>query len=175
MELTDILVHDDFFDLDLQKDIFIKLCLSGWTYTGGGETNVSGTKELSDSRFWHLENLERDEYYNTFLYEKIYQKINIKFSGVNRIYANGQTACQGGNPHTDDGDFTFLYYPCLEWKNEWQGNLVFMNDSADEVVSTVTYKPNRAVLFPTNIVHYADAPSRFFKGLRISLAYKLWN
>ena len=44
-----------------------------------------------------------------------------------------------------------------------------------KLYKTVSYKPNRAVLFPAKIIHYADAPSRFFNGLRISLAYKLWN
>ena len=43
-----------------------------------------------------------------------------------------------------------------------------------ETSRIVSYKPNRAVLFPGSIWHYADAPSRFFNGLRISLAYKLW-
>lgn len=41
------------------------------------------------------------------------------------------------------------------------------------VVQTVQYRPNRALLFPANLVHYAEAPSERFTGLRVSLAYKL--
>ena len=51
---------------------------------------------------------------------------------------------------------------------------MFMNES-DEVIRVVEHKANRAVLFPGTIKHYADAPHRWFNGLRISLAYKLWK
>ena len=47
------------------------------------------------------------------------------------------------------------------------------NEKEDEVSKIVTYKPNRAVIFPSNIVHYADAPHKLYNGLRVSLAYKL--
>ena len=40
------------------------------------------------------------------------------------------------------------------------------------MVKTITYKPNRAVLFSANILHYAGAPHRLHIGLRTSLAYK---
>tara|TARA_B100001113_G_C20806941_1_gene490750 strand:+ start:77 stop:604 length:528 start_codon:yes stop_codon:yes gene_type:complete len=158
-------VYDNFFPIDLQKKIFEKIFNSGWNYTGGST--------VYKSSFWHVDELEKDEYFSSFLYDKICQKLNITFRGFERIYANGQTACQHGTPHTDDGDMTFLYYPNFEWDLTWDGNLFFCNE--DEIIQTVNYKPNRAVLFPANIIHYASAPSRFYTGLRISLAYKLWN
>ena len=55
-----------------------------------------------------------------------------------------------------------------------QGHLVFLNGNT-EVDKMVTYKPNRAVIFPASVMHYGDAPHRKFNGLRISLAYKLWR
>ena len=99
----------------------------------------------------------------------------IKDFCIKRIYANGQTANQCGNPHYDDGDMTFIYYPNPDWKLEDQGHLIFLK-SDDEVSNVVTYKSNRAILFSSSIKHYSDAPHRLFSGLRISLAYKLlWN
>ena len=44
----------------------------------------------------------------------------------------------------------------------------------DEIEKIITYKPNRGVLFPSNLYHYAMAPHRFFTGMRISLAYKFF-
>merc|ERR1712159_947250 len=61
------------------------------------------------------------------------------------------------------------------WYPNWQGHLIFFDKDGDEVSKIVEHKANRAVLFPGTIKHYADAPSRFFNGLRISLAYKLWK
>ena len=160
----DISVYDDFFPIDIQKEIFHKLMTShAWSYTGGGEI----------SRFWHVDGLENDDYFSSFLYDKICQNLNKKFSAFSRIYANGQTSCQYGVPHIDDGDMTFLYYPNLEWQLTWQGGLFFIKNN--EIYKTITYKRNRAVLFPAKIKHYADAPSRLYNELRISLAYKLWN
>ena len=169
MQLNDIMVYDDFFPIDIQEEIFNKIMTSGWSYTGGG----GGIGEEGFSRFWHVDGLEKDYYFSSFLYNKICQKLNMTFSGFERIYANGQTACQYGTPHTDDGDMTFLYYPNLEWGLTWQGGLFFIKNG--EIDRTITYKPNRAVLFPAKIKHYADAPSRLYNELRISLAYKLWN
>ena len=153
-------VYDDFFPEEIHHQIYTFLMdTGGWKLHGGCSTN----------RFWHFDDLEQIEYFNDFLYKEIITKLNKKFSKFNRIYANGQTAGQCGTSHTDDGDFTFLYYPCLEWKLEWEGHLVFPTD--DRIIK---YKPNRAVLFSGNQLHYANAPNRCYNDLRISLAYKLW-
>ena len=80
----------------------------------------------------------------------------------------------------------------MEWKFNWGGHLTFldiMNESEDEfdrieeeimdstyfpvTTNSITYVPNRAILFPGNIWHYAHPPHRTFDGLRVSLAYKL--
>ena len=157
-----IKVFDDFLSEDVQKEVYELLLRPKWHLKGG----------TSDNPFWHMDNLEEEDYFNTFLFEKIKEVLDLKDGvRVRRIYANGQTAGQCGSPHKDDGDFTFLYYPNLEWKVEDQGHLFFFKD--EEVSRVIQYKPNRALVFPAKIMHYADAPSRFYNGLRISLAYKL--
>ena len=147
----------------------------GWRLHGGCPTN----------RFWHFDGLEEIDYFNDFLYKEIRARLNVlyhqpskfwknkKISGFDRIYANGQTAGQCGTPHTDDGDLTFLYYPNPEWGTDYQGHLIFLNTADSEVDRIVEYKSNRALLFDGKVPHYADAPSRCYNDLRISLAYKL--
>ena len=159
-------VYDDFFDDDIHQEVYSKLMRPNWGISG----NNPGKLEI----FWHYEGLENEEYFSEYLYEKICNKLDTEFKGFERIYANGQTAGQYGTPHYDDGDLTFLYYPSPVWDTNWQGHLMFMDEN-DEVVRVVEHKPNRAVLFSADIWHYADAPSRFYNGLRISLAYKLWK
>ena len=133
-----------------------------------------------------------DNYFSDYLKDIITSKLDLDDVECLRIYANGQTAGQSGYPHTDDGHFTFLYFP-NDWQIDWEGHLHFINRSGpeyeetqewddwnldknklktDEVVKTITYKPNRAVLFSANILHYAGAPHRLHVGLRTSLAYK---
>ena len=65
-----------------------------------------------------------------------------------------------------------LYYPNPRWKPSWGGALHFFDDDG-ATVHAVDYKPNRAVFFPADLVHAAEAPSAEFPGLRVSLAYKL--
>jgi len=159
-----IQIYDDFFPRELQEEILNKLMEPHWHLRGGNDHNL----------FWHYDHLDQQEYFNEFLYKKICAKLGKKFSGISRIYANGQTACQGGTPHQDnDADITFLYYPSLHWQPVMGGHLMFLdNDGFEDRI--VQHKANRSVLFPGKLWHYASAPSRFYVGLRISLAYKLW-
>ena len=159
-------VYDNFFSKEIHLEIFNRLKQPRWGISGG-------TKRKPEI-FWHFDGLEKENYFSEFIFNLICKNLNRKFSGVNRIYANGQTAGQCGTPHKDDGDLTFLYYPSDMWDLKWQGHLIFL-DEMGEGDKIVIHKPNRAVLFDGKQKHYADAPSRFFNGLRISLAYKLWN
>jgi hypothetical protein len=161
-DVGSIKVYDDFFQESIRDKIFHYLMRPKWSLNGGRD----------DNRFWHMNNLENEDYFSVYLYDKICKNLNLTDHKIVRIYANGQTAGQSGVPHPDDGDYTLLYYPNPEWELEWQGHLTFLdlNWNPDKVVA---YKPNRMVCFPAKTIHYANAPSRYFNGLRISLAYKL--
>ncbi len=174
-------VYDDFFSEEIHKEVWDLMCRPKWNYTGGDEGNL----------FWHMNRLHEEEYFNNYLYNIILEKLRIPFQGVNRIYANGQTAGQCGTPHTDDGDLTFLYFPNPEWEVNWEGHTTFLNvagprfmtegwqdwefpfDEPYDISQVVSYKPNRAILFPSHIAHYSNAPHRLFNGLRVSIAFKL--
>ena len=91
-----------------------------------------------------------------------------------RVYANGHTFGQGGQPHKDDlrdDTYTLLYYPMPEWRREWEGETVFYD--GDEIVRAWLPAPNRALLFDSRIDHQGRPPSRAFGGLRVTIAFKL--
>ena len=155
-------VYDNFFGDHIHKEIFNKLYHSHNWHVSGGDSN-------KPEIFWHIEDLQDDEYFSNYLFRIIKDNIGETYR-YERIYANGQTAGQCGTSHVDDGDLTFLYYPSPRWELSWQGHLIFAGEER-----IIEYKPNRAVLFDAKLPHYADAPSRFFGNLRISLAYKLWK
>ena len=182
-------VVNDLFEKKLHDKIFNTLRQSKWTYNGGSKNNP----------FWHADFLEDNEFFSKYLHDIIVKKFNIVNSKCIRIYANGQTAGMNGEPHIDDGHVTFLYFANQIWNVNWDGHLAFLNTSGkmyngdeygnvgrdwmdckfdaspdDEIEKVITYKPNRGVLFPSNLFHYAMAPHRFFTGLRMSLAYKFF-
>ena len=94
---------------------------------------------------------------------------------VLRQYANGHTYGQGGRPHQDDareGTYTLLYYPMPEWRRDWEGETMFYDHTGD-IVHAVLPLPNRAVFFDSRIGHAGRPPSRYFLGLRVTIAFKL--
>lgn len=182
--MIDIRVIDNFFTPEIHHKINSLMNRPKWKLTGGNKRN----------RFWHMNHLHNEEYFSNYLFQIIQSKLKIN-TKISRIYANGQTAGQNGFTHSDsfnDGSLTFLYYPNIEWKFNWGGHLTFLDiisksedmyDKIEEEIidstyfpvttNCITYVPNRGVLFPANIWHYAHPPHRTFDGLRVSLAYKL--
>jgi hypothetical protein len=121
--------------------------------------------------FWQLDKLEFDTFFNPYLVNKI-KELTGDDLVINKIYMNGQNACHQGNLH-EDSDWgeqgkTFLIYCNPEWNIEWGGGTYFeQNDTV------INYKPYRAVYFNHNIKHFSMPVSRFFNGLRVTLAFKL--
>ena len=167
--LNQIKVFDNFFSEEIQDLILESLSRPKWSFNGG---------DSDISPFWHMRDLEEEDFYNHYLLNIIENSVGKQFDVIN-IYANGQTAGQSGCPHIDTGDYTFLYYPTLDWDNTMGGSLFFLNvigenNSPDsEIIKTVSYKTNRAVFFPCNIAHYSNAPDRHYNGIRLSVAWKL--
>tara|TARA_R100000742_G_C4243902_1_gene63109 strand:+ start:199 stop:789 length:591 start_codon:yes stop_codon:yes gene_type:complete len=183
--LNNIRVIDNFFTEEIHHEISKLMDRPKWRLRGGN----------SENRFWHMDDLQSEDYFSHYLFEIIQYRFEIN-TKIKRIYANGQTAGQNGTAHADsDDDFsmTFLYYCNLEWKFVWGGHLTFLDMKSDcrdtskkirkeihestycpvNITNSLSYVPNRAILFPSNIWHYAHPPHRTFTGLRTSLAYKL--
>lgn len=125
----------------------------------------------SDKKFWYME-LSNDEFFSKLFLDriKILVKKNFKLS---RVYANGQTFGLDSEWHTDstaNDAYTFLYYSNNFWDLSWGGETVF---SVGNNLIHVMPKPNKAIFFPSNILHYGKSPSRDFSGLRTTVAFKL--
>ena len=77
-------VYDNFFPKEIHEEVFEKLLEPGWRFRGGSLRNT----------FWHYDGLDQQDYFTDFLYRMICERLNKTFKSVERIYANGQTACQ---------------------------------------------------------------------------------
>ena len=160
-----IKVFDNFLPKEELNKINELLERPMWSFTGGG---VSDDDSFT-SRMWHMDNLEKDDYFVSLFY---LIKDKLKINGqLLRCYANGQTATQSGVPHKDDGDTTILYFP-TPWAHYIGGHLHFYGEG---LTDTIEYKQNRLVLFPANLTHYAGAPDKTYRDLRVSLAFKVKN
>jgi len=82
-----------------------------------------------------------------------------------RIYCNAHTHGIEPHLHTDDGDFTMIYYPRMDWENEWGGGTL-VNETL------VPYAGNRLVVFTANLPHKAMPVSRECYQLRTCVVFK---
>jgi hypothetical protein len=86
---------------------------------------------------------------------------------VKRVGVNGQTAGTDSHWHIDgpQGHTSLIHFSSPVWNEEWGGALVV----GDDVVS---YKPNRAVIFDSSLLHCPFTPTKPNK-LRISIGLHL--
>ena len=82
-----------------------------------------------------------------------------------RIYCNAPTFGIAPHLHVDDGQFTMIYYPILDWKPEWGGGTLIKDKLVD-------YVGNRLVIFDADYPHKAMSISRECDDLRTNVVFK---
>lgn len=136
----------------------------GWEFSG-----MSNDYDLT---FWYKE-LMHVEFFRKTFYNRILELTGERLE-IQRLYANGQTYGLPGSLHQDDpsdDSYTFLYYANPHWEIQWGGQTVFYKNEIEQCA--VEYTPNSAILFKGNIPHAGLEPTRHYKGLRMTVAFKL--
>ena len=82
-----------------------------------------------------------------------------------RIYCNAHTHGIEPHLHVDDGDFTMIYYPRMDWKKEWSGGTL-----VDDTL--VPYAGNKLIVFTASLPHKAMPVSRECYQLRTCVVFK---
>jgi hypothetical protein len=169
----DVKEYFDFFDQEDFEEIQGKTGYgSRWTF---GHTSLGkGHPEYhTNTPFWKIDFAE-DPFVCDHLLNKIQKKLNTRFR-LQHAYANGHTFGQDGSIHVDaqtDNGRTLLLYVNPKWHPMLGGETNFyINDGG---VHGVFPKENKAVLFPGKIPHCAAPCTRHFKGLRVTVAWKLF-
>ena len=106
---------------------------------------------------------------NLMHYGKLQEKYDI--NTYRRIYFNGHVYGMEPLRHKDDGDFTMIYYPRLDWKKEWGGGTAVWKDGND-ISKLADYKGNRLIVFPARNHHQAQPVSRECHQLRPVIVFK---
>jgi hypothetical protein len=135
----------------------------------------SNSQDPNASLFWQMSGLENDEFFSKYLLNKIEELTGDKFK-VERIYFNGHNACSQGNQHTDsphDNGRTFLVYCNRVWNFEHGGGTSILNENRE--VETYFPYPKSAIYFKHNQIHLANPIGKDFKGIRVTLAFKLYK
>jgi len=113
-----------------------------------------------------------------------HKKYNVE--GYERIYCNAHTHGLEPHIHSDDGDFTLIYYPRMDWETEWGGGtaiykeIINSNKSPDykkefanlEIDKHINYRGNRLIVFDAYLPHQAQPVSRECYELRTCVVFK---
>ena len=117
-------------------------------------------KEECDAASYDWAHSLFDMFVNKFDFKSKYDVVDYE-----RIYCNAHTHGIEPHLHIDDGDFTMIYYPRIDWKKEWGGGTL-----VDETL--VPYAGNRLVVFTANLPHKAMPVSRECYQLRTCVVFK---
>ena len=129
------------------------------------------SNENDQLKFW-FHDLSNNKFYTEEFFNIIKNLIKIDVELV-RVYANGQTYGLPGYMHIDseeENNLTVIYYANHVWNPEWGGHTVI---TADDGIASVLPSGNTAIVFPGNIPHVANEPTRHCPVLRTTVAFKL--
>ena len=96
-----------------------------------------------------------------------------KIENFKRLYMNAHTHGIEPHIHRDDGDFTMIYYPRIDWDKEWGGGTVVWDENYD-VEQHVAYKGNRLMVFPAHCLHSAQPVHKWCMELRTCVVFKTY-
>ena len=134
------------------------------------------------NKHWHTfcgyEKIEPEYSFLESIWETAKRKYNFKekykVESFKRVYCNAHTHGIEPHLHHDDGDFTMIYYPIIDWKPEWLGGTVIWNEQKNEIEKYVNYIGNRLFVFDASLPHQAMAVSRQCYNLRTCVVFKTY-
>jgi len=158
----------------LQTPELINQCdsiLRGFGWKFGFKSDVGDESYQSNIPFWKLP-LDEEPFFTSILFDILKERTDKDFELL-EVYCNGQTYGQDGHPHIDNvhGEtHTFLYYANQNWNLTWGGQTVFLVNGNRIGIDP---RPNTAILFTTDLMHYGEAYNQFCRDLRMTVCYKL--
>ena len=144
-----------------------------WNYQNQANRNAfgKGTHRFFGANFYPEPDVVRDDFWINnswmkFLWEAVSKHLNVK-GEIQSVRANLQVAGQDGTWHKDGEDLkALIYFPNIQWRPEWGGNLDIKENESYE------YVPGRIIYMDGSKDHRANAPLIKNKA-RISLVYNI--
>ena len=135
------------------------------------------------NKHWHTfcghETIEEPYSFINYIWDTAKYKYNFeqkyKVTNFKRVYCNAHTHGIEPHLHHDDGDFTMIYYPILDWEPEWLGGTALWNTQKTEIEKYVNYIGNRLFVFDAKLNHQAMSVSRQCYRLRTCIVFKTYR
>ena len=171
--MDDIIVIDNFLS---QEELMKITSLSTykneeWTIQKSwNDTDKHPLKDIDFNGTFLNKNLKDNEYYTSYLFNKIKKFFNYNYKLVD-VYLNGNEPLRDGSFHIDgDADRTVILY-ITPWKASFGGFTHFLKSEKEHSVIAPLY--GRMINFNSNIPHKAYSFSNQNCPMRVTAAFKL--
>lgn len=180
----EIMVLDDFLPPDLYQNL--EWSVANETLSYGIRSNsrtdphghwsrrfvTAGHSNLADVAYL-LEGVE--EFAALHAAWNFIQRTRLNDNVLLRCYLNGYTYGTDGYFHSDSSrpdEQTLIVFMNPEWDPDWAGETVFLDERRD-IIRSVLPRRNRAVIFPSRLLHAGRGVSRKCVALRQTLVFKV--
>lgn len=164
-----LVVYDDLFSYHERKDWFVFVKDSVYKVNGSEDISYFNQPLQLYSSF-SKQDLNNMGLANSEGFRKVAEEHSLYKREIRQIRVNLSPASERNNVHTDGNRLTLLYYCNLDWKLDWGGHTLFMDDKLSEAEYTCLYKPGRIVLFDGSIPHMILNPTNAAEVHRFSFA-----
>jgi hypothetical protein len=161
-----ITVYDDYFTQFEKQNYLYFLTQSLYRITGSD--SFSDEKQYQIFSSYSTNDLSQMGLLNSPGFAKISQNHNFDKMKLMQIRVNLGTPFEKNKVHCDENGVTFLYYANLEWKLDYNGHTLFMNDDLTDAEYTCLFKPGRVVVFDGTIPHMIMPPTTNAYGHRFT-------
>ena len=172
-------IFDDVLEPHVAEYIQNEIRKVYWKY------DYNSNKKIGIQPHWHVfcgeneeEVIENNYDYLLPIWQAAAYKLKLEekylIIGWKRLYMNAHTFGVEPHMHIDDGDFTMMYYPRLDWKPEWMGGTAIWDDAGNNISGYSNYIGNRLMIFPAKNNHQAMPVSRFCYELRPVVVFKCY-
>lgn len=160
-------VYDDLFTHH-EKTAFLEFVKNSFFKTSGTDNpSVYGNIEQIYSQYT-LDDAASMGFLDSPQVVNLYKKYDLGSHRLHQIRVNLTTNSEKNLIHTDRKGLTLLYYANVDWKLEWGGHTLFMDDTLENVEFVSLYKPGRVVVFDGTIPHMIMTPSNLCPTNRYS-------
>ena len=171
--MEDIIVIDDFLTEEELSQMAATSTYKNqdWSFQRSWDFNSDSPLKKMDFNLTFLsKNLMDNEYYTSYLFNKIKKFFNYNYKLVD-VYLNGHEPSRDGSFHVDgDADRTVILY-ITPWKPAWGGFTHFMKSEKEHAVIAPLF--GRMINFRSDISHKAYSFCNQNCPMRVTAAFKL--
>ena len=164
-----IRIHDNLFTY-VERSKFYSVFRKSLFQAVGGDNDLNLYPNQQFFSNYTLDDLGVSGFQDTEGYKKLDKEYNFSSRKIKQIRINLSTAVEKNTTHIDQAGLTLLYYPCIDWKIDWGGHTIFLNENTDDIIYVSAYKTGRVVVFDGTIPHLLIPPTSLCTINRLSFA-----